>query len=127
MDAEGSRRLIYDVIRISVRSRGQGRVGPGKEEVLWTPQDLALIGVLTDHEVAERTGRTLNAVRVQRRLLGRPNPKYPHYRHLPWTPEQDAMALTLPTAEAAARTGHTFFAVKARRNKLRRLGVTPQA
>ncbi|MBI1913582.1 MAG: hypothetical protein HYS12_02325 [Planctomycetes bacterium] len=126
MDSPGSRQLIFDTIRTSIRSWGNGRSGQADDEPLWTAEEVALVGVLPDEEVAQRTGRTLNAVRLKRKLLRRPNPKYPHWRRLPWTPEQDELVLTLPPAEAAARTGHTFYAVRTRKNKLRRLGAAPR-
>jgi hypothetical protein len=119
MDSEGSRRLILANVQAVVAARGDAP--PGRpEDLLWGPEELALVGALPDAEVARRTGRTLNAVRVKRKLLGRPNPEYPHYRHLPWTPEDDEAALSLPAAEVAARTGHTPGAVQTRKYKLRK-------
>jgi hypothetical protein len=38
----------------------------------WTGQDLALLGRASDEEVARRIGRTPNAVRQKRELLGIP-------------------------------------------------------
>jgi transposase-like protein len=46
---------------------------PGYHGPCWTPEDLALLGTLPDAEVARRTGRTANAVRQKRGLLGIPN------------------------------------------------------
>jgi hypothetical protein len=40
----------------------------------WTAEDIALLGVLPDEEVARRTGRSYDAVRRQRLLRGIPNP-----------------------------------------------------
>ena len=37
---------------------------------LWTPEDLALLGTVPDDEVARRTGRTPNGVRIMRTRLG---------------------------------------------------------
>lgn len=124
MDAEGSRRLILANISTIVAAREPCPAGAAAREedsVLWAPEELALVGAYPDAEVARRTGRSKTAVQKKRRELGRPNPKYPHYRHLRWTPEDDALALTLTAAEAAARTGHTRGAVVARRAKLREL------
>ncbi len=50
---------------------GQGEVmGRGLSELhhgtRWTPEQLALLGTLPDAEVARRTGRTPNAVRIKR-------------------------------------------------------------
>jgi hypothetical protein len=37
---------------------------------LWTPEDIALLGTVPDDEVARRTGRTPNGVRIMRTRLG---------------------------------------------------------
>jgi hypothetical protein len=64
-DNEGTHRLVFGAIQatLDVR-RSEGRV--------WTEDEMALVGALPDSEVARRTGRTLNAVRLRRHLLGRP-------------------------------------------------------
>jgi hypothetical protein len=120
MDAEGSRRLILGVVRGCLRARGQERPRashPGHiDDLLWTPEEMALVGVLCDAEVAARTGRTPNAVQIKRKQLGRPNPNPSHRR---WTAREDELVLTLPIAEAAARMGRTLNAVHARRRTLR--------
>jgi hypothetical protein len=41
----------------------------------WTAEDIALLGRLTDHEVAKRVERTRDAVRQKREELGLPNPR----------------------------------------------------
>jgi hypothetical protein len=46
----------------------------------WTPQQLALLGTLPDEEVAKRTGRTPNAVRVMRGRQERKGRKRPRSR-----------------------------------------------
>jgi hypothetical protein len=46
---------------------------PGYHGPRWTAADLTLLGTLPDTEVAGRTGRTANAVRHRRALLGIPN------------------------------------------------------
>ena len=38
----------------------------------WTPEDIALLGTLPDEEVARRTGRTVEGVRIRRTRLGIP-------------------------------------------------------
>jgi hypothetical protein len=38
----------------------------------WTAEELALLGTMPDAEVAARTGRTVEAVRVKRRRAGLP-------------------------------------------------------
>jgi hypothetical protein len=41
----------------------------------WAPAELKLLGKRPDDEVAARTGRTPNAVRIKRERLGIPNPR----------------------------------------------------
>src|SRR5262249_9222657 len=108
MDSEGSRRVILHAIQTSVVARGEAQLD---DEVIWAPEEEALVGVLYDDEVARRTGRTLTAVRQKRKELRRPNPKLPHTRRLFWTPEHEELAMSLPVAEVAERTGHTKAAV----------------
>jgi hypothetical protein len=48
---------------------------PGYHGPRWTRQQLALLATLPDEEVARRTGRTPNAVRVMRRRLRIPKPR----------------------------------------------------
>jgi hypothetical protein len=42
--------------------------------VAWLPEHIALLGTIPDREVAERTGHTLNAVRIRRRKEEHPRP-----------------------------------------------------
>jgi hypothetical protein len=60
------------------RSRLASLVRPGDFSprvtygVEWTPEALALLGTMTDPEVARRTGHTVNAVHIRRRKEGIP-------------------------------------------------------
>jgi hypothetical protein len=45
-------------------------VGP-----LWTPEELALLGTMSNEEVAARVGRSVKAVRVKRNKLGIATPR----------------------------------------------------
>jgi hypothetical protein len=47
---------------------------PGGGRRLWSTADKALLGVLPDDEIAKRTGRTVEGVRVKRQKLGIANP-----------------------------------------------------
>jgi len=86
----------------------------------WRNREERLLGKLADAEVAERTGRSLTAVRKRRAALGLRNPAegYGPDRSPPWTPEEDELVKTLRPAEAARRTGRTLSAVYSRRNVL---------
>jgi hypothetical protein len=78
-----------------------------------TVRELALLGRLPDDEVAARVGRTPDAVRSQRQLLGIPNPDTNR-----WFEEEDRLVRALPAKEAAARTGRSLRAVYGRRREL---------
>jgi hypothetical protein len=119
MDSEGSRIAILGAIQATIDARVP------EEEAdaygLWSPDEEALLGVLTDREAANRTGRALNAVRGKRRQMGRKNPdprSLPHPGR-PWTLEEDGMVARLLPEEVARRTGRTLRAVYARRAQLR--------
>jgi Rrf2 family protein len=82
----------------------------------WTREELQLLGVLPDPEVAHRTGRTWIAVRTKRALLGIPPAgKTPRRR---WSAKEHALVGRLPPAEVARRTGRTMLAVWLRRFSL---------
>jgi hypothetical protein len=98
------------------RSLHHGYHGPW-----WTAEEKALLGTLPDIEVAERTGRSVEAVRHQRERLGIVNPGVRVPRHpRPWTHEEDRMARRLPPAETARHTGRSLTAVYDRRRVLQR-------
>jgi hypothetical protein len=79
----------------------------------WTKAELRLLGKLPDAEVAKRTGRGANAVRVKPTKLGIPNPSGPG-----WTAEELDLLGTAPDAEVAARIGRTEGAVTLKRCRL---------
>jgi len=119
-DPEGSQRLIRSAIQASLSAR----FGDDHDR-LWTPEEMALLGVLPDGEVALRTGRTTNAVALTRERLGRANvnARPDAFTGRPWTAAEDNAVCTLPPKEAAARTGRSMQAVYIRR---RDLGVAAQ-
>jgi hypothetical protein len=118
MTSEGSRRLILTAIQSGIAAH-TGSAPVAGDGFLWTAEETALLGTLPDAQVAEKTGRTLTAVRKMRLHLGRPSPTRPDFRPVRWSAEDDALALSLPVAEAAARTGHTPTAVRMRKKRLR--------
>lgn len=67
MDAEGSRRLIHNAAMGGLNARRK-RTWP--EVRLWTANELELLRLLPDDEVARRTARTANAVAKMRQSLG---------------------------------------------------------
>jgi hypothetical protein len=66
-----------------------------------------------DDEVARRTGRTLNAVRLKREALGIPNAASNR-----WRPEHIALLGTLPDREVARMAGRPLQSVTQKRIKL---------
>jgi hypothetical protein len=87
----------------------------------WTDDELALLGSMTDHALASRLSRSVNAVRIMRLRRGvAPHPDQRTWRALPsagrpWTEEDDAIVLRLDPAAAAERPGRTLTAVYNRR------------
>jgi hypothetical protein len=74
MDAEGSRRLILAATKGAGNARHvRGNVGR-RPDVPWTPEHVALFGVLPDAEIAGRTGRSVQAVAAKRRRTLRAKP-----------------------------------------------------
>jgi hypothetical protein len=79
----------------------------------WSDADLALLGTLTDDEVARRTGRSWNAVRQKREELGLPNPAAGR-----WAAEEVALLGTLADEEVARGLGRSLRSVIRIRRKL---------
>jgi hypothetical protein len=75
--------------------------------------DLALLGKLTDDEVARRTGRSWNAVRQKREELGLPNSAAGR-----WAAEEVALLGTLADEEVARGLGRSLRSVIRMRRKL---------
>ena len=80
---------------------------------VWTKEQTAVLGTASDEEIAERIGRTPNAVRVMRTQFG--IPKWDGNR---WLPEHLALLGTLPDEEIAQRIGRSVSAVAQKRVKL---------
>jgi hypothetical protein len=64
-DNEGTHRLVYGAVQASMDSRLHG----GR---VWTAEEVAILGAMTDAEAARRTGRSQSTVAWKRRRLGRP-------------------------------------------------------
>ena len=82
---------------------------------LWTPREEAWLGRKTDAEIARLTGRTLLAVGMRRRALGRPNPgcKVPYF-----LPAEDKLLGTMPDSKAARRLKRSKTSIALRRARL---------
>ena len=110
------------LLRVSVEAvkhrRHQLRVSlPGQERTMavpkpWRAEDDALLGTISDQEVAQRLGRSATSVKARRARLG-----IASYRHW-WTPGQDLLLGKFLDEELARRLDRSVEAVRARRERL---------
>jgi hypothetical protein len=135
---EGTHRLVLGAIAQTLKVRfgegsscsGQGGSSPfaarGRPAV-WTPQEIALLGALSDAEVAQQTGRSPNAVMKKRAQLGRAalTARYGLYHRRFWRAEEDEAVRTLSPQEAAQVTGRTLRAVYHRKQHLGQEQLAP--
>jgi hypothetical protein len=111
--------------RTSVRLNLKRFLRVGYHGPRWTGEQLALLGTEADAIVARKVGRSVNAVRVMRQRLGRPNPaaRPGAYGSPRWSEAEEDLVRRLPAAEVARLTGRTRTAVNNRRSLLRLKGV----
>jgi hypothetical protein len=123
----GTHRLIRSAIGDLLKTRhGSGpapgaRVGPDGPKprplAVWSNEELALLGVVSDSEVSRRTGRSMRGVHHARKKLGVPalveGPKGLHQRA--WTAAEDRVVRTRTAAEAVQRLNRSRRAVHHRR------------
>ncbi|NLP63310.1 hypothetical protein [Paraburkholderia sacchari] len=82
----------------------------------WTAKEIALLGTVSDAQVAERIGGiSFSTVQKKRQELGIPSAMPAHF---PWLPEHLALLGVLDDAELARLTGRSTRAVNQKRNKL---------
>jgi ribosomal protein L13E len=79
----------------------------------WTAEEIALLGTMSDLEVARRLGVSPDQARRMRVKQGRAV-----YCKVHWTPAAIAMLGTMKDAEAAARLGVSIHYVRLKRTKL---------
>jgi hypothetical protein len=118
MDSEGSRVLILGAIQATAEARKEE--GDPAHRGVWTPEEEALLGVISDRQVAKATGRTLYSVAAKRRYLGRSDPEPEGESGDRWTVEEDGLVARLLPVEAAAATGRPLHCIYARRAILRK-------
>ena len=70
---EGTHRLVLGAIGATLESRfgESGTLRPRGRAAVWAHWEVALVGALSDREVARRTGRPMEAVGKKRLALGR--------------------------------------------------------
>jgi hypothetical protein len=96
----------------------------------WSADELALLGTMTDHALALRRSRSVNAVRImreKRQIV--PHPDSQAWLDmpgagLPWTDEDDDLVMRLLPAVASERLGRSLQAVYNRRREIRRMKAT---
>jgi hypothetical protein len=81
---------------------------------LWAAKDRALLGKLPDSEISLRLGRTMTAVRAQRKKLGLRDPS----KRKPWTAAEVKLLGTAFDVVIARRLGRSEGSVKTQRQKL---------
>jgi hypothetical protein len=122
----GTLRLVRGAVGENLKARygpapaPGARVGPEGPKprplTVWSAEELALLGVLPDIEVSQRTGRTLVSVHSRRLKLELP----PVVRRIPWTAADDRVVRTRTVDEAVQRLNRSRRAVL---NRRRLLGV----
>jgi len=106
------------VYRRRAKRLGLGRfLKPRPNGRPWTKLELKILATKPDEEIAERIGRTLEAVRNRRMRVGRPRVIRPGGRRL-WTKAELRILATTPDVEAARQTGRTLAAVRDMRYKI---------
>ena len=128
---EGTHRLVLGAIGETLKARfgeaagGSGRRGsspfPARgRPAVWTAGEIAVLGALSDAEVAQKTGRSQAAVLKKREQLGRPavTARGVAYRHRFWKADEDEAVRTLSPQDAARVTGRSLGAVRHRKQYL---------
>lgn len=96
-------------------SGGTPNVKPGARYCTWTAEEDALLGTLTDKEVARRLGYPVTRVARRRKLLRVPS-NNPNHRH--WTKEEIALLGTRSDREVGLLVNRTLGNVRAKRFEL---------
>lgn len=106
---------VIKVIAPGVRRRepaSTANAKPGAAYCTWTTEEDALLGRLSDEEVARRLGYDVTRVNRRRRLLGLPS-NNPNHRH--WTKEEMALLGTRPDRDVAPLVNRSLENVRGKR------------
>jgi len=106
------KRLMSQIVRRRIAR--SGTIHPDRP--LWRPEEDLLLGTDTDERVAQKLGRSREAIRSRRSALGIPI----HHRAIPgvWTSEEERVLGTAPDAVIARRLGRNERGVQLRRQQL---------
>ena len=86
---------------------------------VWAKKQIALLGTMSDVDLARRIGVKTWLVTYKRRQLKIPYYTGPKKSAVPWAEEEVRLLGRIPDAEVARRIGRAVTAVKARRQMLR--------
>jgi hypothetical protein len=106
------RRRMSKIVRVRIKLTGP--IHPDRP--LWTPEQERLLGTDLDLRIAERLGRTVEAVRTRRCALG--IPIHHHLGAKPWSPEEVKLLGTKPDDEIARLLGRGERGVQLHRQSL---------
>lgn len=81
---------------------------------LWEPHEIALLGTMTDKEVSQRIGRSVDAVAGRRINSGIPA----FVGQKTWTDEEDDLLGTMSDHAVAIQLGRSMHSVRQRRYRL---------
>ncbi|HEY6181086.1 MAG TPA: hypothetical protein VIW67_02510 [Terriglobales bacterium] len=106
------RRKMSALVRVRIKLTGP--IHPGRP--LWTPTQDRLLGTAADSVIAERLGRSVDAVRSRRCSLG--VPVHRHTGAQQWTPAEEKLLGTKPDDEIAEILGRGARGVQIHRQNL---------
>lgn len=106
------KRKMSRIVRLRIRLSGP--IHPDRP--LWTTEHDGLLGTDSDSAIAEKLGRSVDAVRSRRCALG--IPVHEHTGSRPWTPAEEKLLGTKPDDEIAATLGRGARGVQIHRQSL---------
>ena len=120
-------RVFFKVGETPGTRRARESVTPPRRPVAprhhaWTPEEDALLGTVTDREVARRLGVAPVIILNRRKFLGIPRcpaPKGEAWTGPRWRPSDDALLGSATDEEVAHRLGKSRSTISMRRNKLK--------
>jgi hypothetical protein len=117
---KGRKQTIEERRKRSETHKKRGIVPRAVEGLLWTAEQDALLGTMTDREVGARLGKDQSAVSARRYRLKVAAfvKRHPRHRPMRWTPERDALLGTMSDVDLARWLRCTATSVFNRRRAL---------